>query len=117
MEGRSAVGWSKGGGGQADCYGALESCCLARVRVVVAPLPLAHPATKFNRHGQKIPNKSPDGLLTGAEGSAYLVSPISYALDRPAFFFVETLISLVYVTRNHWHSMQLIPLFGVHPSF
>ena len=37
---------------------------------------------KFNRRGQKIPNKSPDGLLTGdrtgAEGSAHLVSPISY---------------------------------------
>ena len=32
----------------------------------------------------------------------------------PAFFFVET---LVFVTRNHWHSMQLIPLFGVRPSF
>ena len=35
---------------------------------------------KFNRRGQKIPNKSPDGLLTGdrtgAEGSAYLVSSI-----------------------------------------
>ena len=32
----------------------------------------------------------------------------------PAFFFVET---LVFVTRNHWHSMQLIPLFGDRPSF
>ena len=71
------VGAPSGGGG-------LESRRLARARVVVAPfvsLPLA-PATEFNRRGQKIPNKSPDGLLTGdrtgAEGSAYLVSPISY---------------------------------------
>ena len=39
-------------------------------------------ALLLNRRGQKIPNKSPDGLLTGdrtsAEGSAHLVSPISY---------------------------------------
>ena len=37
---------------------------------------------KFNRRGQKIPEKSPDGLLTGdrtgAEGCPYVVSPISY---------------------------------------